>query len=128
MPMERSNAAFIASPMRPIVRKFRVRRKLAEKRHQPARKLPKSHSVVKVGRTSVGAARTSAAAVRSFFVATAFLVTARRFFFAAFLPADFIFRVRIAFFVAALRFLAMGIFLSTSNMCTARIRQHMKGR
>jgi hypothetical protein len=78
--------------------------------------MPKSHSVVKVGRTSVGAACTAAAAVRSFFVATAFLATALRFFFAAFLPADFNFRTRIVFFVAALRFGGMGIFLSASNM------------
>jgi hypothetical protein len=88
-------------------------------------KMPKSHSVVKVGRTSVGAACTPAGAIRSFFEATAFLVTARRFFFAAFLPVDLSFRVRIAFFVAA-RFLGVDIFLSTSNMCTARISQHMK--
>ena len=78
--------------------------------------MPKSHSVVKVGGTSVGAACAPAAAVRSFFVATAFLATALRFFFAAFLPADFIFRVRIAFFVVPLRLVGMGIFLSTSNM------------
>jgi hypothetical protein len=57
-----------------------------------------------------------AAAGRSFFVATAFLATALRFFFAAFLSADFNFRVRIAFFFAALRFVGMGIFLSSSNM------------
>jgi hypothetical protein len=64
----------------------------------------------------VGAACTPAAAGRSFFVATAFLATALRFFFAAFLPADFRFRVRIAFFVDALRLGGMGIFLSMSNM------------
>lgn len=64
----------------------------------------------------MGAACAPAAAVRSFFVATAFLATALRFFFAVFLPADFIFRVRIAFFVAPLRFLAMVIFLSTGKM------------
>lgn len=57
----------------------------------------------------MGAACTLAAAVRSFFVATAFLATALRFFFAVFLPADFIFRVRIAFFCIELRFVGMGI-------------------
>jgi hypothetical protein len=60
---------------------------------------------------------TSAAAVVVSFVAAAFLATALPFFFAAFLPADFNLRVRIAFFVAALRFLRMGIPLWMSNMC-----------
>ena len=50
------------------------------------------------------------------FVATAFLATALRFFFAAFLSADFNSRVRIAFFFAELRFVGMGIPLSTSNI------------
>jgi hypothetical protein len=61
------------------------------------------------GSASAGATWTSAAAVRSFFVAAAFLATALPFFFAAFLPADFNLRARIAFFVVALRFLGMGI-------------------
>jgi hypothetical protein len=43
------------------------------------------------------------------FVAPVFLATALRFLFAAFLSADFNFRVRIAFFFAALRFVGMGI-------------------
>jgi hypothetical protein len=60
------------------------------------------------GGTSVGTTCTSAAADGSF-VATAFLATALRFLFDAFLPADFNFRVRIAFFFAALRFMGMGI-------------------
>ena len=64
----------------------------------------------------MGAAYTPAAAGRSFFVATAFLATALRFFFATFLPADFIFRVRIAFFCIELRFVGMDIFLSSSNL------------
>ena len=85
----------------------------------------KSHSVVKVGCTFVGAA--PAAAVRSFFVATAFVATALRFFFAAFLPADFIFRVRIALFCIELRFLGMGIFLSTSNMWHRPYNRYLRG-
>ena len=58
----------------------------------------------------------SAAAVRISFVAAAFLAMALPFFFAAFRPADFNFRPRIAFFVAALRFLGMGIPLWMSNI------------
>ena len=88
--------------------------------------MPTSHSVVEVGRTSVGAACGSGATVRSFLVATAVLATAFRFFFAAFLPADFIFRVRIAFFVAALRFLAIRIFLSTSNMWQRTYNRYLR--
>jgi hypothetical protein len=42
-------------------------------------------------------------------VAAAFLAMALPFFFADFLPADFNFLLRIAFFVVALRFLGMGI-------------------
>jgi hypothetical protein len=98
-----------------------------EKRHQPARRIPKSHSVVNVGRTSVGAACTPAAAVRSFFVASAFLATALRFFFAAFLPADLNFRVRIAFFVSALRFLGMGIPLWTSKISHCPYHRNLRG-
>ena len=49
--------------------------------------------------------------------AAACLATALPFFFAAFLPADFNLRVRIAFFVVALRFLGMGIPLWMSNIC-----------
>jgi len=67
------------------------------------------------GGTSVATACAPATAGGSF-VATTFLATALRFLFAAFLSADFNFRVRIAFFFAALRFVGMGIFLSTSNM------------
>jgi uncharacterized membrane protein len=63
------------------------------------------------GATACGAvaAGGAAAANRGFFGATGFLATALRFFFVAFLAADFNFRVRIAFFVAALRFVGMGI-------------------
>jgi hypothetical protein len=48
-------------------------------------------------------------AIGNCFVAAAFLAMALTFFFADFLPADFNFRLRIAFFVVALRFLGMGI-------------------
>jgi hypothetical protein len=41
---------------------------------------------------------------------------ALRFFVAAFLCADFTFRFRIAFFCIEVRFVGMGIFLSTSDM------------
>ena len=44
-----------------------------------------------------------------FFAATAFLATALPFFFAAFLLADFRFRVRIAFFCIEVRFVGMDI-------------------
>jgi hypothetical protein len=71
---------------------------------------------IAAGGASGATAGAPAAAVRSFFVATAVLVTALRFFFAVFLPADFIFRARIAFFCIELRFVGMGIFLSRSNM------------
>jgi hypothetical protein len=76
----------------------------------------KCHSAVKVGCAFVGAACTPAAAVRSFFVAIAFLTTALRFFFAVFLPADFVFRVRIAFFCIELRFVGISICLSMGTM------------
>ena len=56
-----------------------------------------------------GATTCAPATAGDSFVATAFLATALRFLFAAFLPADFNFRVRIAFFFAALRFVDMGI-------------------
>ena len=56
-----------------------------------------------------GATAYAPATVGGSFVATAFLATALRFFFAAFLSADFNFRVRIAFFFVALRFVGMGI-------------------
>ncbi len=56
----------------------------------------------------------SAAAARSFLVATVFLAAALRFLvFAAVLPADLSFRVRAAFFEAELRFVGMGIPLVT---------------
>ena len=45
----------------------------------------------------------------SFLVAAASLVMALAFFFAAFLPADFNFLLRMAFFVVALRFRGMSI-------------------
>ena len=70
------------------------------------------------GATACGTARaegTCATAVRGFLRATGFLATALLFFFAAFLPADFNFRVRIACFFAALRFLGMGIPLVTGS-------------
>jgi len=71
----------------------------------------KSHSVVKIGETPLGATCAPAAAVCNFFAATAFLATPLPFFLAAFLSADFIFRVRMAFFCIELRFEGMG-FLS----------------
>jgi hypothetical protein len=64
---------------------------------------------IAAGGASGATAGAAEAAVRSFFVATAFLATALRFFFATFLPADFTFRFRIAFFCIELRFVGMGI-------------------
>jgi hypothetical protein len=61
---------------------------------------------------TAGAEGACATAVRGFLRATGFLATALLFLFAAFLPADFNFRVRMAFFVV-LRFLGMGIPLVT---------------
>jgi len=49
------------------------------------------------------------AGVGSFFPAGVLRPTARAFFFAALRPADFNFRLRMAFFVVALRFLGMDI-------------------
>jgi hypothetical protein len=60
----------------------------------------------------------SPAAVRGFFGATGFLAMALPFFFAAFLPADFNFRFRIAFFVVALCFLGMGVPRDRSYMAS----------
>ena len=78
------------------------------------------------GGTSGATVRAPATAGGSF-VATAFLATALRFFFAAFLSADFNFRVRIAFFFAALRFVGMGSFLSTSNMWHRPYNRYLRG-
>ena len=75
-----------------------------------------SHSFVLAGASSGATARAPATAVFGFVGVTVFLANALRFFFAAFLSADFNFRVRIAFFFAALRFVGKGIFLSTSNL------------
>ena len=58
---------------------------------------------------------------RSFLAADALLATALCFFFAAFLPADFNFRFRIAFFVTALLFLGMGIPLVTKAYIASRL-------
>jgi hypothetical protein len=69
----------------------------------------------------------ASAAADGSFVATAFLATALRFLFAAFLSADFNFRVRIAFFFAALRFVGMGIPLSTSNMWHRSYNRYLRG-
>ena len=52
---------------------------------------------------------TGVAGGSGFFVAAACLAMALTFFFAAFLPADFNFRPRMAFLVVALRFLGMRI-------------------
>jgi hypothetical protein len=82
---------------------------------------------IAAGGVSGATASVPAAGVRSLFVAIGFLVTARRFFFAAFLPADFNFRVRIDFFFAALRFVGMGIFLSTSNMWHRPYNLYVRG-
>jgi hypothetical protein len=82
---------------------------------------------VKVGGTPVGAACTPVVAVRTFFMATDFLAMALRFFFAVFLLADFIFRVRIAFFCIELRFVGMGIFLSTSNIWYRPYNPYFRG-
>jgi hypothetical protein len=82
------------------------------------------------GATACGAAAAEGAcatAVLGFFGATGFLATALRFFFAAFLSADFNFRVRIAFFFAALRFVGMGIPLSTSNMWHRSYNRYLRG-
>ena len=54
-----------------------------------------------------------AASFLSLFVATTFLATALRFFFAVFLLADFDFRVRIACFCIELRFVGTGIPFAT---------------
>jgi hypothetical protein len=59
---------------------------------------------------------TSAGTAGGCFVAAALLATALPFFFATFLAADFAFRFRIAFFCIEVRFVGMGIFLSTSDM------------
>jgi len=59
------------------------------------------------GGTSGATACASATAVRSFFGAIGFATTALRF--AAFPPADFNFRVRMAFFVVALCLVDMDI-------------------
>lgn len=75
----------------------------------------------------MGVACTPAGVVRSFFATTAFLATALRFFFVVFLLADFIFRIRIAFFCIELRFLGMGIFLSTSNMWHRPYNPYLRG-
>jgi hypothetical protein len=75
------------------------------------------------GATTWGAA----AAVRGFFVVTGFLATALLFFFAAFLPADFNFRVRIAFFVVALCFLGMGIPLVTGVTWHRSYNAYLRG-
>ena len=56
-----------------------------------------------------GATACAPATAGGSFVATAFPAKALRFLFAAFLSADFNFRVRIAFFFAALRFVGMRI-------------------
>jgi hypothetical protein len=74
-----------------------------------------------------GATACAPATAGDSFVATTFLATALRFFFAAFLSADFKFRVRIAFFFAALRFVGMGIFLSTSNMWHRPYNRYLRG-
>src|ERR1700686_4124076 len=69
----------------------------------------------------------ASAAADGSFVATAFLATALRFFFAAFLSADFNFRVRIAFFFAALRFVGMSIPLSTTNLWHRPYNRYSRG-
>jgi hypothetical protein len=56
-----------------------------------------------------GATACAPATAGGSFVATAFPATALRFLFAAFLSAEFNFRVRIAFFFVALRFVGMRI-------------------
>ncbi|MGH9615022.1 MAG: hypothetical protein ACRD4P_18310, partial [Bryobacteraceae bacterium] len=56
------------------------------------------------------------------FVAAMSLAIALAFFFAAFLPADFSFLRRMAFFVVALRFLGTGTFLSTESALTLTAR------
>jgi hypothetical protein len=86
-----------------------------------------------VGRTSAAAGGTSGATACApataggSFVAPAFLATALRFFFAAFLSADFNFRIRIAFFFAALRFVGMGIPLSISNVWHRPYNRYLRG-
>jgi hypothetical protein len=69
----------------------------------------------------------SPAAVRGFFGATGFLAMALPFFFAAFLPADFNFRFRIAFFFVALRFLGMGIPLVTEATSCRSYNAYLRG-
>jgi len=66
---------------------------------------------VKIGETPLGAASAPVAAVGPF-LAAALLATALRFFLAVFLAADFVFRVRMAFFCIELRLEGMGILSS----------------
>ena len=61
-------------------------------------------------------------------MATVFLATTLRFLvFAGFVPADFDFRVRVAFFTFELRFVGMGIFLSASNMWYRPYNSYLRG-
>lgn len=82
------------------------------------------------GATACGAAAAAGAcarAVRGFFGATRFLAMALRFFFNDFLAADFNSRVRIVFFVAALRFLGMGIPFVTGVIWRRPYNAYLRG-
>lgn len=70
----------------------------------------------------------SAAVARTFFAATAPLATALCFFFAAFLPADFSLRVRIALFFVALRFEVMGIPFAAGVTSRRSYNPYLRGR
>jgi len=96
--------------------------------------MPRSYSLILAGgssgATACGAAAAEGAcvtAVCGFFVATGFLATALRFFFASFLPADFNFRVRMAFFVVALRFVDMDIPLVTGITWHRSYNAYLRG-